>query len=135
MPVNHEFDFFETRVKTLEHVVDAFIIQESNYTTFGTPKDLHFLDKFKDGWLSEVQSKILWVLLPFFSDKGKENGWYADAFIRLYLSKMGLKLIQNQRDDDLFLLLDADELPLPEVLLFLKIYDGYTEPIRFGFRY
>ena len=53
----------------------------------------------------------------------------------MYLSKMGLKLIQNQRDDDLFLLLDADELPLPEVLLFLKLYDGYTEPIRFGFRW
>ena len=76
LPVNHEFDFFEARVKTLQDVVDAFIIQESNYTTFGTPKDLHFLDKFKDGWLSEVQSKILWVLLPFFSDKGKENGKY-----------------------------------------------------------
>ena len=30
---------------------------------------------------------------------------------------------------------DADELPLPEVLLFLKLYDGYTEPIRFGFRW
>ena len=40
-----------------------------------------------------------------------------------------------QRDDDLFLLLDADELPTPEVLLFLKLYDGYTEPIRFGFRW
>ena len=76
---------------------------------------------------------------------------------------MGLKLISNQREDDLFLLLgkklfsasisfaqlwsqilisnfwllflDADELPLPEILLFLKLYDGYTEPIRFGFRW
>ena len=40
-----------------------------------------------------------------------------------------------QREDDLFLLLDADELPTPDVLLFLKLYDGYTEPIRFGFRW
>ena len=44
-------------------------------------------------------------MLPYFSDKGKDNGWYADAFIRMYLSKMGLKLVHNQRDDDLFLLL------------------------------
>ena len=73
-------------------------------------------------------------MLPYFADKGKDNGWYADAFIRMYLSKMGLNLISNQKDDDLFLLLDADELPLPEILLFLKLYDGYTEPIRFGFR-
>ncbi len=32
-------------------------------------------------------------------------------------------------------MLDADELPEPEVLLFLKLYDGYTEPIRFGFKW
>ena len=29
VPVNHEFDFFETRVKSLGDVVDAFIIQVS----------------------------------------------------------------------------------------------------------
>ncbi len=47
----------------------------------------------------------------------------------------GLPKIQGLRDDDLFLLLDADELPSREVLLFLKLYDGYTEPVRFGFRW
>ena len=135
LPVNHEFDFFETRVKMLKDVVDVFVIQESNYTTFGSAKNLLFLEKLKNGWLTEEQEKILWVLLPFFKDRGHENGWYADAFIRMYLSKMGLKLVHNQLPDDLFLLLDADELPLPEVLLFLKLYDGYTEPIRFGFRW
>ena len=67
--------------------------------------ELHFLDKFKNGWMAEFQSQIIWIMLPYFSDKGKDNGWYADAFIRMYLSKMGLKLVHNQRDDDLFLLL------------------------------
>ena len=43
--------------------------------------------------------------------------------------------MHNQADDDIFLLLDADELPLAEVLLFLKLYDGYSQPIRFGFRW
>ena len=38
LPVNHEFDFFETRIKMLENVVDVFVIQESNYTTFGSAK-------------------------------------------------------------------------------------------------
>ena len=38
LPVNHEFDFFETRINSLKDVVDVFIIQESNYTTFGTQK-------------------------------------------------------------------------------------------------
>ncbi len=60
---------------------------------------------------------------------------YADAYIRLYLSKKGLPLIDGLKDDDLFLLLDADELPDRQTLLFLKLYDGYGEPIRFGFRW
>ena len=95
LPVNHEFDFFEARIKTLQDVVDVFIIQESNYTTYGTAKELLFLERLKDGWLAENQNQILWVMLPYFMDKGHENGWYADAYIRMYLSKMGLKLISN----------------------------------------
>lgn len=54
---------------------------------------------------------------------------------RVFISRRGLPLIDGKREDDLFLLLDSDELPLREVLLFLKLYDGYTEPIRFGFRW
>ena len=77
----------------------------------------------------------MWVFLPFFPQRGEEDGWFLDSFMRKYLSRQGLPLIENQADDDIFLLLDADELPLPEVLLFLKLYDGYSEPIRFGFRW
>lgn len=51
------------------------------------------------------------------------------------MNLQGLPKIHGLRDDDLFLLLDADELPSREVLLFLKLYDGYTEPVRFGFRW
>ena len=134
--VNHEYDFFETRAETLHDVVDALLVQESNFTTFGTSKDLHFLSKFRDeGWMANHQEKMAYIFLPSFDQKGNENGWYADAVIRRYLGQEGLKLITNMRDDDLFLLLDADELPMREPLLFLKLYDGYTEPIRFGFRW
>lgn len=133
--VNHEFDFFEARVRILQDVVDAFIVQESNFTTFGTAKELEFLKRFKEGWLPDQQDKFIYVMLSHFKEKGKENGWYADAYIRMFLSKKGLPMIEGIKDDDLFLLLDADELPSREVLLFLKLYDGYTEPIRFGFRW
>ena len=47
----------------------------------------------------------------------------------------GIKLVQNTRDDDLFLLLDADEVPSIEPLLFLKLYDGYGEPIQWNFQW
>ena len=46
-----------------------------------------------------------------------------------------MKLIDGLRDDDIFLLLDADELPTAEALLFLKLFDGWREPVRFGFRW
>lgn len=39
------------------------------------------------------------------------------------------------RDDDLFLLLDADEIPDRSVLLFLKLYDGFPEPISLTLRW
>ncbi len=35
------------------------------------------------------------------------------------------------RDDDIFLLNDADELPRRELLLFLKLHDGYPVPVGF----
>ena len=44
-------------------------------------------------------------------------------------------MISNLQDDDIFLLLDADELPTKESLMFLKAYDGWTEPVQFGFRW
>jgi beta-1,4-mannosyl-glycoprotein beta-1,4-N-acetylglucosaminyltransferase len=132
---NHEFDFFETRVRSLKDVVDVFLVQESNYTTFGGSKELEFLSRLRRGWLKEHQEKIGYVYLSHFTEKGKTNGWYADSYLRTHLSRGGLRLVDDARDDDLFLYLDADELPTREVLLFLKLYDGYTEPIKFGFRW
>ena len=93
--VNHEYDFFEARVETLKDVVDAFIVQESNFTTFGSSKELHFLQKFKNGWLADVQDKFLYIFLSHFKEKGHENGWYADAYIRMYLSRSGLPMING----------------------------------------
>ena len=133
VPVNHEFDFFETRIATLSDVTDVFVIQESNFTAFGTSKNLFFLQKLKQGWLpDDVNSKILYIFLSFFSRN--ISGWEADRFIRKHLSVEALKMIQGVRDDDLFLLLDSDEIPLPEPLLFLKIYDGFGEPVRWNFK-
>ena len=55
VPVNHEFDLFEARVKTLKDVVDVYLIQESNYTAYGSAKDLLFIERFKNGWLTDEQ--------------------------------------------------------------------------------
>lgn len=135
LQVNHEFDMTEARVESLGSSVDAYIIMESNFTTYGTPKALEMLDRMRDGWLAEHQHKMAYVFLSYFTEKGKTNGWFADSYLRLYLGKEGMKLIAGERDDDVFLLLDADELPNKESLLFLKVFDGWTEPVQFGWRW
>ena len=119
----------------LEDVVDVYLLLESNYTSYGSGKELTFLNKFKEGWMKEFQEKIMYVFLPYFPKEGEDNGWYADSFLRMYLGKEGMKLLDNVNDDDVFLLLDADELPTPESLMFLKSFDGWTEPVKFGFRW
>ena len=95
--MNHEFDLFDARLKSLQDTVDVYIVLESNYSSYGTSKPLSFLEKFKAGWLSEFQDKLLYVFLPFFPKAGETNGWYADSFLRLYLGKSGMKLVDNAR--------------------------------------
>ena len=135
LQVNHEFDMFEARLEMLKNVVDVYLVLESNYTAYGSGKQLSFLDKLRTGWLEEYQSKIQYVFLSFFPAEAETNGWFADSFLRLFLGKHGMKMVENARDDDVFLLLDADELPSPESLIFLKAFDGWTEPVKFGFRW
>ena len=135
LQVNHEFEMLEARVKMLEDVVDVYLLLESNYTAYGSGKELLFLDKFRAGWLAEYQDKIQYVFLSFFHEAAKKNGWFADSYLRLFLGQEGMKMVENVRDDDVFLLLDADELPTPESLIFLKVFDGWTEPVKFGFRW
>ena len=97
LQVNHEFDLFDARLKSLQDTIDVYIVLESNYSSYGEAKPLSFFDKFKKGWLSEFQDKLVYVFLPFFPKAGETNGWYADSFLRLYLGKGGMKLIDNVR--------------------------------------
>ncbi|XP_040566404.1 beta-1,4-mannosyl-glycoprotein 4-beta-N-acetylglucosaminyltransferase isoform X2 [Lepeophtheirus salmonis] len=132
---NHEYELLELRLATNYDVVDAFIIQESNYTMIGEKKDIGLFDGISKGWMNQYQDKLLYVFLSFFLKEWDSNGWLAEDFTRNHLSLNGLPLLKNKRDDDLFLLFDADEVPNPSVLLFLKLYDGYSEPIKFNFRW
>ena len=87
--MNHEFDLFEARLETLKGVVDVYLMLESNYSSYGESKPLFFLEKLQEGWLASHQSSLLYIFLPFFPKAGQANGWYADAFLRLFLGKSG----------------------------------------------
>ena len=50
------------------------------------------------------------------------------------MSRTGLSRIRGLQPDDLFLNFDADEIPKEEAVRFIKMYKGYSEPIRNGLK-
>ena len=130
-PFNIEFDMLETRFAELGSVVDAFIILESNYTAAGQPKPLRLLDNLRHGYFKSIQDKIVYVYLDYFPEAAFQNGWVIDDLLRDHIGLVGMNQLLNVRKDDIFLLSDADELPRKNEVLFLKLYDGYPEPVGF----
>ena len=115
--------------------MDVYIVCESNFTANGDAKPLHLLDQLKRGFMAPFHEKIVHVRLDRFPKRGHSDGWLVDKYLRTAMGLKGLKRIKGVRPDDLFVLLDADEIPTKEVLMFLKLYDGYPEPVRLGFRW
>ena len=59
----------------------------------------------------------------------------ARSFQRKYLGKTAfLRRLTDLRPDDIFVYSEPEELIRPEILLFLKLYNGYSEPVSFKFR-
>jgi len=134
-PFNIEFDMLELRFAELADVVDVFLVLESNYTAYGTPKPLRLLDRLRNGTLQNVAGKVVHILLDYFPRKAYRDGWVADALHRNYLGTHGLRRLGGLRSDDLLVLTDADELPRRQLLSFLRWHDGYSEPVVFNYRW
>ena len=45
------------------------------------------------------------------------------------------KRLKGFKDDDLFVYNDGDELIRPEILMFLKLYEGFSDPVGFKYRW
>lgn len=133
--INHELEFFQVRLEEVGDVLDVIIVGESNLTAGGDPSPLYLLPELRKGFMGGFQHKIIHIFIDHFPPEGLTDGWFADTFIRDYMGQEGLKRIKGIRDEDLFLLLDADEIPDRNVLLFLKLYDGYPEPIALTLRW
>ena len=135
-PFNIEFDMLELRFAELAPVVDVFLVLESNYTAYGTPKPLRLLDRLRNGTYPEVLAKLVYVFLDYFPPDAYKDGWVADALARNYLGTDGLRRrLGGLRSDDLVVLNDADELPRRELVSFLKWHDGYSEPVAITYRW
>ncbi|KAM4652845.1 beta-1,4-mannosyl-glycoprotein 4-beta-N-acetylglucosaminyltransferase [Discoglossus pictus] len=132
--INHEFDLLDARFHELAGAVDVFLVCESNFTAYGEPRPLLFRQMLLNGTFEYVKSKVIYVFLDHFPEGGKQDGWIADDYLRTFLTRNGISRLQNLKDDDLFIINDADEIPSREGVLFLKLYDGWTEPFAFHMR-
>ncbi|KAL3226338.1 hypothetical protein MRX96_004431 [Rhipicephalus microplus] len=133
--INHELDLLEVRLRELHNVVDVFVICESNYSARGEPKPLHLLPELRKGFLAPYQDKIVHVFLDHFPSKGREDGWFADGYQRSFLWRQAKKQLSGLRDDDLFVLTDADEIPRAGPLAYLKTHEGFGEPMFLRLRW
>ncbi|KAJ3614831.1 hypothetical protein NHX12_018401 [Muraenolepis orangiensis] len=132
--VNHEFDLLHARFHELRQAVDLFLICESNFTAYGERRTLSFLQRLLNGTYDYVRHKIVYVFLDHFPEGGRQDGWIADDYLRTYLTRDGMARVGGVRPDDVFVINDADEIPAHEGLLFLKLFDGWTEPFAIHMR-
>ncbi|KAH6928361.1 hypothetical protein HPB50_014951 [Hyalomma asiaticum] len=133
--LNHELDLLEMHVEELSDVVDRYVVVEANRTFFGAPKPLHLQPKLKVGGFAHGHShKIVPLTLGTLECQGCDPFW-PESRSRNVTWQEGQRWLGNVSDDDLFLLTDVDELPNPDVLLFLKYHDGYGEPIGLMLRW
>lgn len=132
--INHEFDLLHARFRELSQAVDLFLICESNFTAYGEKRPLSFLQLLLNGTYDYMRHKILYVFLDHFPDGGKQDGWIADDYLRTFLTHNGMSRVVGAKSDDVFVINDADEIPAHEGLLFLKLFDGWTEPFAIHMR-
>lgn len=132
--INHEFDLLHARFHELADVVDVFLVCESNFTAYGDTRPLYFQHLLLNGTFDYIKHKILYVFLDHFPVGGREDGWIMDDYLRTYLTKNGMSRIKGLKADDVFILDDADEIPARDGILFLKLYDGWTEPVGIHMR-
>ncbi|KAJ8345753.1 hypothetical protein SKAU_G00299460 [Synaphobranchus kaupii] len=132
--INHEFDLLHVRFHELAQAVDLFLVCESNFTAYGESRSLQFLQHLLNGTYNYVQHKILYVFLDHFPEGGRQDGWIADDYLRTFLTHNGMSRVRGLRPDDIFIINDADEIPALEGVLFLKLFNGWTEPFAIHMR-
>lgn len=100
---NCEYGLLEWRLRTLEHVVDVFVLVEGQ-ETFQTGQD-------KDPCIPRKHPKVRHLYVP---RSGKTRPWLRERFARQYalesFSELGIT------DSDIVISADVDEVPRPQVV-------------------
>ncbi|GFS35848.1 beta-1,4-mannosyl-glycoprotein 4-beta-N-acetylglucosaminyltransferase [Nephila pilipes] len=124
--VDDHSDLLDINIQSAFLAVDLFLtIEEKNHYP-------SILNLVKEGYLAEYQSKIIPVQLNKSFVTEKEDQW--SVFMLSELWKVGWKRLSDFRPDDIFLFSHVSSIISKDVLLFLKLYDGFPEPFIFELR-
>lgn len=123
---NYNTDIIESIIDELYHVVDLFVICDYSDDNDDDNNYRHKLDK---GLLINKQSKILYINL------NKRIINKPSRLIMKYIWSKIFSVVKNLNDDDIYITSEPEEILNWRALMFLKIYDGWPEPIAFRLRY
>lgn len=112
----------EVIVEELYDVVDLFVICD-----FNNAED-NFRHKLFKGLLQREQKKILYINIATKSHK-------PSRMISKYVWEKIKTVVQNLRDDDIYVTTEPEQILNSRALMFLKVYDGWPQPIGFRLRW
>ncbi|KAL7295799.1 hypothetical protein TKK_0010849 [Trichogramma kaykai] len=119
---DHNSALAEVIVEELYPVVDIFVVCDTS-----TAED-NFRHKLVKGFLAKQQDKILYVNV---GGKSLES----PRVLAKYVWKRVKKSVRNIRDDDIYVTTDPEQILNSRALMFLKLYDGWPQPIGFRLRW
>ena len=112
----------EVIVEELYRVIDYFVICD-----FSNAED-NFRHKLAKGLLGPQQNKIIYVNI---AAKARKPG----RVISKYIWDRVNGIVKNMRDDDIYVTTEAEQILNSRALMFLKLYDGWPQPIGFRLRW
>lgn len=135
----NEFDVLELRLKTLDSVVDIFVLVESPETHSGQPKPLYFQENKArfEPWLHKIRHVVIDKWSPERYNPQKDaNGvelpisWKRENFAREEM----IKGLHDAQPNDIIFQSDCDEIWRPE-LAFHKLDERKVTTFRSGMFY
>ncbi|HIE83676.1 MAG TPA: hypothetical protein EYQ00_07450, partial [Dehalococcoidia bacterium] len=120
----NELDILELRLETLSDHIDYFVLHESTECFSGKAKSLIF--KENSSRFKRFQDKIIHIVTPNMPPtfetshiKSQERRWRGEEYQRSAIKNS----LANCADDDIILMGDVDEIPLPMDFTALEVWD------------
>lgn len=113
----------EAAVEELFNVVDLFVICD-----WSTSED-NFHHRMTKGLLQLQQRKILYINATDLDPTSTK------PMLKYIWDKMVKKAVRNLRDDDVYVVTNSEQILNSKALMFLKLYDGWPQPIGFRLRW